>query len=516
MTTFASFVDLDQQLASRGFPPCSRWWLGEIKRFYSGKVRNWTARVGRGGSKSTVLAKIALHEVIAGKFDVPAGEVHFFAIVSVSRDEAAQRIGQISSMLTALGVEHSRTGETITLERAPRGIRVLTCSIAGTSGFRCFGFGCDELAKWRNADDSANPAAEVVASLRACTVTHRGARRLLFSSPLSSSDFHSAAVSAGESPSAIVSEAPTWIATDKRITEAQTRELEPDERVWLREYAAIPQSAALAAFDPADVAAAFVARSDLGRAYRCVGVIDASSGRKDRFTFGFAGWRESARGMMLVFDAIGDFAPRDVRQLGVGECVRQICELARQRGVHTVLGDQRESAALKAIFRQHNVALREMTWTASSKPRAVARVRRWLLEQRLAIPPDHDRTRHELLSFEERVNTSGDFTFGARGSGHDDFVALLLTAALGDEAGALAGSPQFGAPTGASAGGRKILPRSPDHPSTENSPLLAALWSGARHSFIDRDGQIYLDAPRRRASQIDPHRSSRLTFRGGY
>jgi hypothetical protein len=57
------------------------------------------------------------------------------------------------------------------------------------------------------------------------------------------------------------------------------------------------------------------------------------------------------------------------------------------------------------------------------------------------VLPEHEQLRDELLEFEERSTTTGAFTFGARGSGHDDYVALLLTAAMADGQRQLQGSP---------------------------------------------------------------------------
>ena len=48
------------------------------------------------------------------------------------------------------------------------------------------------------------------------------------------------------------------------------------------------------------------------------------------------------------------------------------------------------------------------------------------------------------LEFEERTSATGAFTFGARGSGHDDYVSLLLTTAMADAEHRLPGSPSRG------------------------------------------------------------------------
>src|SRR5450432_913768 len=73
-------------------------------------------------------------------------------------------------------------------------------------------------------------------------------------------------------------------------------------------------------------------------------------------------------------------------------------------------------------------------WTGQSKPLAVETVRRWLREGTLWLPTagKGESLKRELLQFEERLTPSGQFTFRGRGTMHDDYVALLLTAALAD------------------------------------------------------------------------------------
>ena len=63
-------------------------------------------------------------------------------------------------------------------------------------------------------------------------------------------------------------------------------------------------------------------------------------------------------------------------------------------------------------------------------------MRRWLADEQLALP-EHPKLRAELLSFEEQITPSGSFRYAARGSGHDDYVSLLLTAAMAELSGEL-------------------------------------------------------------------------------
>jgi hypothetical protein len=97
---------------------------------------------------------------------LPPGDVGIVGIVSVSRDEAAQRLRTIKAILDALGVKYRPIDCGIELEARPIAFKVFTASISGVVGGTWFcGIG-DELARWRDADTGANPATEVLGSLR--------------------------------------------------------------------------------------------------------------------------------------------------------------------------------------------------------------------------------------------------------------------------------------------------------------------------------------------------------------
>ncbi len=254
---FKRLLALDRVLARHGFPPLSPWWIEQLQRWYTHPTaRTLIACVGRGGAKSTTGAKVAVVEALFGPWQVPAGERHSEAITSVERDEASTRANQVEAKLRALGVAHDRVGDVIRLQDQPRDIRVMSCTVVGQSGFRAFGAFDDETAKWKSSTTGTNPAAEVLASQRAMMVSHPEARTLMVSSPWSQTDHFAELLRRGDTDAQLIATAPTWIA-NPTITEQRTRELEPDERIWRREYVAEPQASAMAAFEPEDVEAAF-------------------------------------------------------------------------------------------------------------------------------------------------------------------------------------------------------------------------------------------------------------------
>jgi hypothetical protein len=214
---------------------------------------------------------------------------------------------------------------------------------------------------------------------------------------------------------------------------------------------------------------------------RPIGIIDASSGKKDTWSYGVCQWaratasedaylRETAPGLpegvlvldandrpiirpdhvaarpVLYFPVIDGFEGAFWAQLPGDEVVRRVSELFHRSGVVDVHGDQRESYMLEAEFRRNGLRFHEHAYTGGSdgtKAAAVERVRRWLATETVIFHP-HARMRAEFHGFIEKPTPGGGFTFGARGSGHDDFVCLALTAALADIHGDLRRSPLGG------------------------------------------------------------------------
>lgn len=472
----AALLSVDRRLVAAGFPALSPWWAETLTRFLADPLgrRQLVLRVGRRGGKSSSLTRLVVTVALFGGFEVPPGDVGQVAIVSVSRDEAAARLRTVRAVLDALGARYRERGESVELLDAPVVFRVLTASLAGVVGGTSIAVLADEVARWRDSESGSNPAREVLGSIRPTLATTRGPM-LLSSSPLGTLDAHAEAFDRGDDEAQLVAHAPTWLA-NPTISEAETRKAERDPRVWSREYAAIPQGAALAAFDADAVAAAF--RPSPGRDAAVCGdpllVIDASSGRKDAWTWAVARYVRPPprpRVLMLGFDGKpcdeggatpardvdGNLVPhpdadRPVQPLlvfdhvdGLGgrfwggvsgeEIIARLVGVARANGVRLVAGDQRESLMIESAFRRHGVRFRPFDWTSQSKTQAVEVVRRWFADRTIVLP-EHAALRRELAMFEERIAPSGAITFGGRGSGHDDYVALLVTAALADLAGA--------------------------------------------------------------------------------
>lgn len=444
--TYASLLALDRDLVAAGHHPLTPWWRAELKRFYEHPTaRTLVARVGRGGAKSHTAAKVSLNEVIHGDFVIPPGEVHFWAYVSTTKDEAAQRLRLIERFLIDLDLSNERTGDQIILTDESRGWRVMAADIGATSGFRGIGYSVDEAAKIAFDEKAVSPCGEIVTSLNAVCVTHRNTRSLLISSPMGKIDYHADRMKLGDTAEQLTATAASWVANEEGISEAECRAKEGDPRKFAREFGAIPQDAVLAAFDAEAIESSIGLVPVATKPYGLVGVIDASGAKgRDAWTFGVCGWYPDplpSRGRKVAFPLVDGFFDKPFwKQRSSDEIVATVATEFHRLGVRTVFGDQYSAHPLKSDFRRNGLELREIPWVQGRKERAMTTLRGWFRDRQIILPA-HERLQKELLSFEEKVTSNGGFTWSARGSGHDDLVSLLLMAAAANDEGGLPGSP---------------------------------------------------------------------------
>lgn len=450
MSILQHIDSLESALGAKAFPSMSPWWRTTLERFYTTDKRQLVLRVGRRGGKSSTLCRIAVLEALFGEHDVPPGDIGVVAIVSVSRDEASQRLRTIKAILDALRVPYKPIEGGIELEGQSRAFKTFAASVAGVSGFTAIAVIADECAKWRDADTGANPATEVLASLRPTMATQPHARIFLSSSPLGLADAHAVAFDMGDTEFQSVAYAPTWEANPS-VTEEQTHGLEPDDRKWRREYKAEPQAGSLAAFDPQLIDAAFgrIAPTNYGYAQQVM-LLDPTSGGSDEYAWCAVRWRFDPKGIDHRLEVTGvagysDLVRRCVQSDAV---VAKVAQWGREHGCSTVHADQFERFALASAFSTRGFRYVAHSWTAPRKERAVERLRQWLRDGTLVLP-EHKKLRDQLLAFEEQIAPSGALTFRGRQGGHDDYAMLLMLAALVDiepeVGGGLPGSPLFDA-----------------------------------------------------------------------
>jgi hypothetical protein len=404
-------------------PGLTPWWRETLARWYSHPTATTlVARVGRGGAKSHTATKVAIAEVLFGDWAVPLGELHYFAFVSLNKDEAAQRLTLIKQILSVLAVPFESSGDAVILPELRLGFRVFACQIGAVSGFRCIGYSADEAAKWESADHSANPAREVCTSLDAMCITRPNARRLIISSPWGEQDLHYELFERGEQRDQIVASAPSWVA-NPGITRQQCEDASRgDDKVFSREYCAVPGGTSSAAFDAADVVAMFE-QDDPIVGQRGFVAIDSSSMKNDGFAFVAGKYGRDG----LHISIVQEFTKKDFAGNDVGKkfqsVVKRVAAVARSFGVHTIFGDQHEAAGLAALFQAERLQLHTYDWSLPSKEAAFSLLRRLMSEDNISSV-EHKKFHDEISGCQAILMPSGRTQYPTNGR---DLLSALLT-----------------------------------------------------------------------------------------
>ena len=287
-----AWLEIDEALGAHGVPRQGTegsYWRHEIVRFYEHPTAKTLVEcVGRGGGKDLVSLKMELAETLAGQFTIPTGERHYAIRVSENVTEAGKTRRILAQFLRLLNVAATPSGDMIDLVDLPRGFLVLACRVGAVSGWRAISWTANEAAKWDN--EGTNPSAEVVASIKAMTVTHPEARGRVFSSPMGKAGYYYELLERGDTADQLVGgPTPSWIANTS-ITEEHTRSLEPDLRVWSREYLSQPAESESAAFAPEMIDPCIGTLDGMEALDRPILALDSSMGRGDSFTWCAARW----------------------------------------------------------------------------------------------------------------------------------------------------------------------------------------------------------------------------------
>jgi hypothetical protein len=471
-----SYKRIDAQLAARGFHPTSEAWMRTLEAFWLSDRRRLVIRKGRQGGGSTTMARVAAITGLFGKHRIAKGSRGVFAFVSIRKDEAAERLENIAQVFDAIGVKYERTEYELVLVGKPILFRSLTCTTR-ERGTTMIGLVEDEMSSWSNSDGSANPASEVDSALTPALITQANGRIYSISSPLGSLDYHAELFDLGDTAHQMTACGPSWF-WNPTLSEADTHDLQPNERVWRREFAAIPSASASSVFSEEALRACFVPQPRLRKVSNTIMAIDANSGGQCDFAFAIGAWcqrvwsgdwkdkwvcrpiiRSKGDGLIgpandripiqpltpnpdygsdkLVFvvEAVGAFTDKS---LAAADIVGELAALDRKLSIVDVVGDQREQYALASMFKAEGLRFTPIPWTAPLKVETVSHGARLIEERRIVFPADESLLR-EMLQFEERITPSG---ISYAGKGRTDRTSAILTLLMADfKEGMFTGSP---------------------------------------------------------------------------
>lgn len=468
---FIEYQKLDRSLARAGVPATSPFWLAEIERFYAAPTARLLVEcVGRAGAKTMHSVKMAIVETLSGEFNIAPGEVHYFVMASVGISEASKTLDIVASYLRILKVPFDRKADVLELTGRPRGIRVLASKVGAVSGYRCFGWSADEAAKWPS--DGVDPSQEVIASLRAMSVTHPNARGRIFSSPLARSGYFYDQWVTGDTDYQLAGHAPSWVANPS-ITEVATRALEPHEPTRLREYGAVASAGSASALDAADIEAMVRpipdGARDLGRPML---VIDTSMGA-DSFAWLVARFISDRGVRRLVVEKIGAFEAGFAKTHTFDQIIDHLASVARRVGARAVIGDSFMSFACESAFGARGLQFTGYAWSLTTKLSATSTLRQLLRERAILAEPGHEgeRLKREMNRLTETVLASGAMTITSPRSaaGHGDRCACVLLVAHAISIGDFLVATASGKPLGESRFATVTTKFQTDHGPTHSS-----------------------------------------------
>lgn len=458
---------LDRALVAKSWPALSPWWVATLVAFILSGCRQLVVRSGRRGGKSSSLTRFAVAFALA--YDcttIPPGDIGVVAFFSVRQSEAASRLRTVKAILDATGVKWKPVENGIELVGKPIAFLSYPATLAAALGFTSILIVCDEMAAWRDSSTGANPATEVLAAVRPTMASQRAARIILSSSAKGLLDAHAKAYAEGETRFQTTAFAETWVA-NPTLTEAELRAEEPNERVFDREYGAIPQAGPIQALNPAHFDACVVRDGASVRLLsRPTLITDLSMGGGDAATWWAVAWAhvEHAEKRTWTWNEAGDpvalpeeLAPPALRlyawrfgaiegrfrdQMRAEDLVARIASDGLAVDARRVVGDQLASYFAEGAFRSHGLPYESIAWTNVRKVDAVATSRRWLRDRTIAIAdgPHIEGMRAEVSAFAEKINANGSFRYEGANS-HDDKVALILGAAMAEAEGLIDGSP---------------------------------------------------------------------------
>ncbi len=419
---YAALLRIDAELVAADFPPLSEWWRDTLKGFYESRKRRIVLRVGRRGGKSSSLCRVAVAEVLHGDHKVPPGDVGVFAFVSVKRADASERLRTIAEILDVLKVPHEQSGDEIRIPGTNRLFRVYTANYRTSVGMTLIGLVADEVARWRDDDTGANPATEILRSMRPAMLTMRNAHEFLSSSPFSTIDAHHEAFERGNTDEQAVAWAPTWIAHPEQ-TEARCRELEPDEPTFRREYGAEPMGAGLSSFLDARAIDAAIHEYDRAIAPGDMLTAGADFGfRRDSSALVTVRRRES---LVVPLDIV-EMRP-DREPLKPSEVVKRFAESMKARQLRGVMADGHYRQSIMEHLETHDLAFID---APTDVPETYVRFRVMLHQGNLRLPK-HDRLIRDLKEVQSRPTAAGRLSIllpRRPGGGHADMVSALVLA----------------------------------------------------------------------------------------
>jgi hypothetical protein len=367
--------------------------------------------VGRRGGKSRISATVAAYEAVLGGWEerLSKGERGWIFIIATDRSQAQVVFGYLRSLIDLFPGIKEREGQEEVHLKSGISIGVKTCSFRGTRGFSTCCVIADEIAYWRDAETSANPASEVVASILPGLMP--GGKLLGISTPYAKFGFLYEVYkdNFAQDTDILVLQAPT-LTMNPTYSEATIKRLVArDPLVFRAEYDATFRED-ISNFLPESLIRAAMTRQPTlpDPRIRYSAFIDPSGGRSDSMTLAIC-HRENDK---LILDRIEERTP----PFDPSPVVAEFSALMKAFGISSCYSDRYGGAWVEENFRKQGIRVDMADFSASD---LYLEFQPLLSMGRVELIND-GRLALQLMCLERRARSGGRDLVDHPSGGHDD------------------------------------------------------------------------------------------------
>lgn len=331
----------------------------------------------RGGKSDKLSANVTLFEACFRTHKLSRGEKGLIPCVAFDKKQASIVFNYIKgkasvSPAISKSIVAERAGELELINGLEIG--VYTCSFRALRGYSIPAAVADEIAIWRDVATGANPAKEVLRTIRRGMMTFPEAKLIKISSPFAKTgvvwdDWNNRL----KRQAALILKVPAWEVNPALNEEELLEELKDDPELFWREFGAEFWDA-VSPLCPAEKVDACVMVGVKERAYRkeyrYFATIDVAF-RQDAFAFGVC-HREGDR---VVWDVIRSWEGTKDNAVQLDPTLDEIAGTCRNYLISTVNGDQYCSEPVKQALLKKGLQFNEFTFTQNSKQQLYANLR---------------------------------------------------------------------------------------------------------------------------------------------
>jgi hypothetical protein len=235
-------------------------------------------------------------------------------------------------------------------------------------------------------------------------------------------DAHADAFAEGETKRQIIAHVETWNA-NPTVTEQDTRDEEPNDVVWAREFAAIPQAEdELSLLSEAQLRLGlretqFVPKDDR---HHYIATMDPAT-RGNAWTFAITTLSDNRRRkVVFTHEWIGS----KNKPLSASEVFKEMAPMLRAYGLRHVHSDQWSEDTLRELARPHDVFIVTSAWSPATKADAYDGLRTIVRDKLFEF--SGLQVLDDLLGIREKLTRNGIvYDLASKGARHSDFAPTI-------------------------------------------------------------------------------------------